>query len=267
VRRLLYAIGLLTAVLLVSAGSAAAAGPPSDPLAAQGYRLYGEYCQACHGPDAFGQAGPGAGTIGFGPYRARGRQTGMGPSLHGVGAQAADFYLSTGYMPLEHVGDQPRRQDPLPLSQDEIRAVTAYIAGLGPGPAIPRPDPARGDLSEGQSLFTDHCAGCHQIMIQGGYVTDAVAWPLDKATPTQIAEAVRIGPYIMPSFSAKQISDDQLNSIIRYVQYAKDPHDYGGWGIGNLGPIPEGLVAWFFGGVVLVLTCIVIGKRLKGGSG
>jgi ubiquinol-cytochrome c reductase cytochrome c subunit len=71
----------------------------------------------------------------------------------------------------------------------------------------------------------------------------------------------------MPSFPKTQISDDQLNSIIRYVQYAKDPRDYGGWGIGNLGPIPEGLVAWFFGGVVLVLTCIVIGKRLKGGSG
>jgi ubiquinol-cytochrome c reductase cytochrome c subunit len=268
VRRLLCAIGLLMAALLATAGSAAAqTGPPSDPLAAEGYRLYGEYCQACHGPNAFGQAGPGAGTIGFGPYRARERQTGMGPSLHGVGAQAADFYLTTGYMPLEHVGDQPRRRDPLPLSDDQIRALTAYVAGLAPGPAIPRPDPSRGNLSEGQSLFTEHCAGCHQIMIQGGYVTDAVAWPLDKATPTQIAEAVRIGPYIMPSFPKTQISDDQLNSIIRYVQYAKDPHDYGGWGIGNLGPIPEGLVAWFFGGVVLVLTCIVIGKRLKGGSG
>jgi ubiquinol-cytochrome c reductase cytochrome c subunit len=98
-------------------------------------------------------------------------------------------------------------------------------------------------------------------------VTDAVAWPLDKATPTQIAEAVRIGPYVMPRFPSTQISDDQLDSIIRYVQYAKDPHDYCGWSIGNLGPIPEGLIAWFFGGLVLVVTCIVIGKRLKGGSG
>jgi ubiquinol-cytochrome c reductase cytochrome c subunit len=191
----------------------------------------------------------------------------MGPSLHGVGALAADFYLTTGYMPLDHVGDQPRRRDPLPLSQDEIRAVTAYIAGLGPGPAIPKPDPARGSLSEGQSLFADHCAGCHQIMIQGGYVTGAVAWPLDKATPTQIAEAVRIGPYVMPRFPTSQISDRQLDSIIRYVQYAKQPGNYGGWSIGNLGPIPEGLIAWFFAGVILVVTCIVIGKRLKGGSG
>jgi ubiquinol-cytochrome c reductase cytochrome c subunit len=267
-RRLLFALGLLAVALLAGAGTAAvAAGPPTDPLAAQGYRLYGEYCQACHGPNGIGQTPPGAGPIGFGPYRSRKGQTGLGPPLQGVGAAAADFYLSTGYMPLQHVGDEPRRQNPLPLSTDEIRAVTAYIAGLAPGPAVPRPDPARGDLSQGQSLFTEHCAGCHQIMIQGGYVTDAVAWPLDKATPTQIAEAVRIGPYVMPRFPSTQISDDQLDSIIRYVQYAKDPHDYGGWSIGNLGPIPEGLIAWFFGGLVLVVTCIVIGKRLKGGSG
>jgi ubiquinol-cytochrome c reductase cytochrome c subunit len=268
VRRLLLHLGLVAAALLALAATATArTGPPSDPLAAQGFRLYGEYCVACHGANGQGQAPPEAGTVGFGPYRAEAEQQGIGPSLQGVGALAADFELSTGYMPLEHVGQEPRRREPRPLDDGQIRALTAYVASLGSGPAIPQPDPASGNLSEGQQLFAQHCAGCHQIAVQGGYVTGAVAWPLTKATPTQIAEAVRIGPYVMPRFPPSQISDAQLNSIIRYVEYAKHPQNLGGWSIGNIGPIPEGLIAWFLGGTILVITCIVIGTRLKGGRG
>jgi ubiquinol-cytochrome c reductase cytochrome c subunit len=67
----------------------------------------------------------------------------------------------------------------------------------------------------------------------------------------------------MPHFSGKQISDGQLDSIIRYVQYAKHPDDRGGWSLGHVGPVPEGLVAWFIGIVVLVATCAVIGERIR----
>jgi ubiquinol-cytochrome c reductase cytochrome c subunit len=114
-------------------------------------------------------------------------------------------------------------------------------------------------------LFTDHCAGCHQVVAEGGYVTGAVPPPLEESTAVQIAEAVRIGPYVMPHFSRKSISDRELDSVIRYVQYAKHPDDRGGWSIGHLGPVPEGLVAWFLGATVLVGICIVIGKRLPRG--
>ena len=79
----------------------------------------------------------------------------------------------------------------------------------------------------------------------------------------QVAEAVRIGPYLMPRFSAKQISDRQLDSIIRYVSYAKHPDDRGGWSIGHVGPVPEGLVTWFIGIGLVVATCIVIGRRIE----
>jgi ubiquinol-cytochrome c reductase cytochrome c subunit len=100
-------------------------------------------------------------------------------------------------------------------------------------------------------------------VIQGGYVTNAVAPPLRDATPVEIAEAARVGPYLMPRFSEKQISDDQLNSIVRYVQYAKHPDDRGGWALGHVGPVPEGLVAWFIAIVVLIATCAVIGQRIR----
>ena len=211
--------------------------------AGSGADLYGEHCISCHGPQGRGLDN-------------------RGPSLRGVGARAADFYLRTGYMPLRNPGDQPHRSR-VQFSQRELAQLVAYVASFGGGPRIPRPDPASGTLAEGQELFTDHCAGCHQIDAKGGYVTNAVAPSLDRASPVEIAEAVRTGPYLMPHFSAKQIGDTQLNSIIRYVQYAKHPDDRGGWALGHIGPVPEGLVTWFIAIVLLVATCAVIGERIR----
>ena len=115
----------------------------------------------------------------------------------------------------------------------------------------------------GKHLFGDHCAGCHQIVGEGGYTNGAVPPALEDANDVQIAEAVRIGPWVMPTFSKKSITDKQLDSIIRYVDYAKHPDDRGGWAIGHLGPIPEGLVTWFVGAGLLVAFCMLIGKRLS----
>jgi quinol---cytochrome-c reductase cytochrome c subunit len=238
------ALGIAFTALVLSAASAAAAPPPQGP-AARGYHLYGQYCIACHGANGRGI-----------PH--------LAPSLQGAGALAADFYLRTGYMPLRKTGMQPRRSRVL-FDEEEIRALVAYVASLGNGPPIPRPQPERGNLSEGMKLFTEHCAGCHQVVAEGGYVTGAVPPPLEDSTAVQIAQAVRIGPYVMPRFSKQAISDRELDSIIRYIQYAKSPDDRGGWAIGHLGPVPEGLVTWFLAGAVLVGVCIVIGKRLKSG--
>ena len=175
-----------------------------------------------------------------------------------MGALGADFYLSTGYMPLRQIGCQPRRE-PLVLGEHQIKALVAYIATFG-GPPIPTPHPALGSLSEGLSLFTEHCAGCHQVVAQGGYVTGAVPPPLSLATPRQVAEAVRIGPYVMPKFSQRSISDRQLDSIVRYVQFTHDPPRPGGWGLGFLGPVPEGLVTWFIAMPLLLGLCLMLGS-------
>jgi len=233
---------------LVLAGSAGAGNVQ------RGQRLFGQFCASCH---AEGQT-----TIGAGPGREMRQQTAKAPSLRGVGAMAADFYLSTGYMPLRKLGLQPRRSRPV-LSTGEISDLVAYVASLGKGPAIPRPQPERGNIAEGFHLFGDHCAGCHQIVAEGGYVTGGLPPPLEDATSLQIAEAVRIGPWVMPTFSKKAISDRQLDSIIAYVNYAKHPDDRGGWAIGHLGPIPEGLVTWFIAAALLVAFCMLLGKRLK----
>jgi ubiquinol-cytochrome c reductase cytochrome c subunit len=214
-----------------------------------GRQLFAANCARCHG------------SIGNG---VEGRSGNGGPPVAGVGKLATDFYLRTGYMPLGHVPDQPER-NPVELHDDEIRALEDYVDSLSttPGPPIPAPDPGAGSVSQGLELFTDHCAGCHQVVAEGGVVTGARVPPLGAATPVQIAQAVRIGPYLMPKFGEKDISDDELNSIIRYVQYAKDPQDEGGWGIDHLGPFPEGLVTWGIAVVLLVALCVLIGERAR----
>ncbi len=118
------------------------------------------------------------------------------------------------------------------------------------GPARPSLilDPALGSVSAGFSLFAQNCAGCHQISAAGGYVPDSVAPPLAGDSARQIAEAVRIGPNLMPRFSRSLLSDRQLDSVIAYVRYTDAPYDRGGWSLGHVGPVPEGLVAWFVAG-------------------
>jgi ubiquinol-cytochrome c reductase cytochrome c subunit len=246
---------LVVPLLALALAPAAAAGLQ------QGEHLYGRYCVSCHGMNGSGVTQ--SREIGAGPGRAQTQQHAVAPPLRGVGARAADFYLRTGYMPLQKLGIQPRRSTVI-FDEQQLRSLIAYVASLGGGPPVPQPHPERGDISLGQHLFADHCAGCHQIVAEGGYVTGAVPPALEDATPVQIAEAVRIGPNVMPEFSRKSITPHELDSIIRYVQYAKHPDDRGGWAIGHLGPVPEGLVTFFIGALALVFTCMVIGKRLHG---
>jgi ubiquinol-cytochrome c reductase cytochrome c subunit len=244
VKRLLLAAALL-ALFVPGAHAAPPTGPPIVS-GKTGEELFAANCVMCHGIGGRGKS--------------KGDPSLLAPPLIGVGERSADFYLRTGYMPLGDALDQPVRSR-VRFSEPELRALITYVGSLGSGPPIPHPGPGR--VSEGRELFTEHCSGCHQVVAEGGIMPGAKAPPLDRATPTQIAEAVRIGPYTMPNFTEGAISDQELDAIIAYVQYTKHPQDAGGWGISHLGPFPEGMVAWGIAGLALVATCMVIGERLK----
>ena len=50
-------------------------------------------------------------------------------------------------------------------------------------------------------------------------------------------------------------------AIARYVQTLRSPEDRGGNGLGHLGPIPEGLVAWLVGLLAILVVVRWIGER------
>jgi len=224
---------------LGGASRAARASTAGD--AGRGRQLFVAGCASCHGMTAQGVSQ-------------------RGPSLVGVGAQAADFYLTTGRMPLNAPGQQPHRDHPA-YAPAQIRDLVAYIQSLG-GPPIPTADPGQGSLSHGRDVFASSCAGCHQIGATGGVVPGASVPSLDSATPTQIAEAIRIGPFVMPRFSDAALDQHDVDSITRYVLAVRShPDDRGGWSLGHLGPIPEGMVAWLIGIAALLAVARVVGER------
>jgi ubiquinol-cytochrome c reductase cytochrome c subunit len=252
VRRRLRALAVVLAVGCggLALWSAAAGGqqpPPAragaDPaLAGRGRALYARSCVVCHGADLRG-------------VRAR------GPSLLGVGAASVDFYVSTGRMPLSDPTAEPERADPQDPPRD-VAALVAYVGSFG-GPPIPRVDPAAGDVARGKESFTENCAGCHQVMGRGGIVVGAQVPAVSDVPAVQIAEAVRIGPYLMPKFDERRLPPAEVDDIAAYARLTADPDDRGGWGIGNLGPVPEGLVTWLLAAVALLGIVRLLGERAR----
>jgi ubiquinol-cytochrome c reductase cytochrome c subunit len=208
--------------------------------ATRGRELYLESCASCHGQ--------------------HGEGSGRGPSLVGVGAASADFYLSTGRMPLAEGQRQPSRARPA-FGQADIAALVAYVASLGGGPPIPDVQPAAGALTDGERLYQDNCAACHSATATGGALTSGqVAPSLRSATPLQVAEAIRVGPGVMPRFDPAAVDERQVDSIARYVGYLQRGGNRGGQSLGRVGPVAEGLVAWLLGLGVLVLVARRLGK-------
>ncbi|HYC81605.1 MAG TPA: c-type cytochrome [Solirubrobacterales bacterium] len=221
-----------------AAGTAVGTGSLEE---SEGRRLFVQGCSDCHGLDARGIDG-------------------RGPSLIDAGAAAADFYLRTGRMPLDRPNEEPVRTSS-PYTPEEREALVEYVGGLGDGPPIPSVDPEAGDVAAGRKLFTEHCAGCHQVVGQGGILPGAVVPSLNQSSPVDVAEAMTVGPYVMPSF--ERLSPSEVDDIARYVEEIHDPDDAGGWGLGHIGPIPEGMVAWLLAGAALLLAIRLIGERTK----
>ena len=226
----LLAIGLHTAGAMEERPQVQAAGN-----ADRGRRLFLVGCAYCHGQNGEGTA--------------------QGPDLRRVGAASADFQLSTGRMP----NTAPDRQSVTkrsPYTRREIDDLVAYVASLGPGPPIPDVHDPPGDLQEGGQLYLDNCAACHGASGNGGALSVGRDAPtLHGSTPVEIGEAMRTGPGNMPVFGPGTFTPQQLNSIVRYVEYLKKPQDPGGLSLGLVGPITEGLVAILVGlGALMLIT-------------
>ena len=140
-----------------------------------------------------------------------------------------------------------------------------------------RPDgqglpPGKGTVKQGEPLYMERCAACH-----GEFGESAGRWPILMGGAGTLASSdpvKSIGSYwpyastvidyirrSMPFGNAQSLTNDELYAITAYVLSTHHLPDKGGWGIGYIGPIPEGLVAWLLAGTLLLFVVRVIGER------
>ncbi|WP_213452074.1 c-type cytochrome [Rhizomonospora bruguierae] len=226
--------------------SAEASGPPPGLAAAnpRGDQLYRQSCASCHGVTGQGSA--------------------RGPSINAVGAASVDFQLSTGRMPLRDEPYADTHRTPA-FSPPDIAAIVRYVAALPPGGGPPIPRVGDGDARSGRELYLTHCAACHSSAGVGATLNNGrVAPSLANSTPTQIGEAIRVGPGLMPAFPEGVLSDGDVDAVASYVQVLRNGRgrlDRGGWSLGRLGPFPEGAVGWLIGMGLIVLLVRRLGSR------
>lgn len=240
---LLLLVGAVPTVLIQAPWAAGGDGAAQEePQMVRGQRLYAANCASCHGRFGGGTA--------------------QGPTLLGVGEAAVDLQLSTGRMPIADPDVQPVRSAPA-FPAEDIEALVAFVASLGPpGPPIPTVDAARGTLARGRQVYAANCLACHGAGGQGANVGAAnLAPPLAPATSTQVAEAVRIGPGVMPPFGEEVLGQEDLDSLVRYVLFLREAEGRGGQELGRVGPVMEGFIAWFIGMGLLVLAIRLTGTR------
>jgi len=243
--RMVAALALAGGLYAGLAPSVAAEDTPAlSEAAKQGQALYNNNCVSCHGRNAEG-------------VRDR------GPSLIGVGSAAVEFQVGTGRMPAVAQGAQIDRKPPR-LTNDQARQLGAYIDSLGGGPSLPDGEDlhANGDIAAGGELFRTNCSSCHAFSANGGALSSGKYAPgMDNSTDRQIYAAMLTGPQNMPVFGDNELTPQEKEDIIAYVQNLKSDQDPGGWGIGRLGPVTELLVIVLVGMTLVVFTTLWIAGK------
>ncbi|WP_043501712.1 c-type cytochrome [Georgenia sp. SUBG003] len=233
--------GALYAVLAPKPATATTGGNAQD--VETGKALFEANCSTCHGLDAEG--------------------TDVAPSLIGVGAASVDFQMATGRMPMANNSPQAEAK-PAQFDAEQISQVAAYVASLGPGPAVPsaeQVDPAGGDAANGLALFRTNCAMCHNAVGAGGALTEGKYAPsLYDSTPTEIYEAMLTGPQSMPVFNEANIDPQGKQDIIAFLMEQRET-SVGGITLGSLGPVAEGLWVWIIGIGGLIAAAVWIGAK------
>ncbi len=231
----LFVMGALYTVLAPASQVAADTG--SSQQVEAGKSLFRVGCASCHGLNGEGQVN---GAI-------------QGPPLTGVGAASVQFQVSSGRMPMARPAVQAPVK-PSEYTEAEVNALAAYVASLGPGPAIPDPQQytptglSSADIARGGELFRTNCSACHNFAGAGGALPGGKYAPsLYGSSNLHIYEALITGPQQMPVFSDNVMTPQDKRAIIAYLNDLHSSPDRGGLALGALGPVSEGLWAWILG--------------------
>ena len=233
---LLITGGLYAVATTVNEAKASTTSYSADDVE-EGGKLFAANCATCHGMGASG--------------------TDAGPSLVGVGAAAVDFQVGTGRMPMQMNGPQAMKK-PVQFNDEQTNQLSAYVASLGAGPAIPEEGllDEGGDAAAGGELFRVNCAMCHNAAAAGGALTRGKFAPaLADVSGKHIYEAMVTGPQNMPVFSDSNITPEDKRDIITFLKQIETTGSPGGADLGSLGPVAEGLFVWVAGlGVIIAFT-------------
>ena len=217
-----------------------------------GEALFLANCATCHG------------TAGEGQIDSEGKT--IGPSLIGVGAASVDFQVGTGRMPMQASGAQAPEK-PAQMNEEQTRQLAAYVASLGPGPAVPDEemiDPELGDSVNGGEIFRINCAMCHNAAGAGGALTRGkYAPPVIGVEPQHVYEAMDTGPQNMPVFNDANLSPDDKRDVIAYLEALEETGSPGGISLGDQGPVTEGLYVWTIVLSLLIACAVWLGAKAK----
>ncbi|MDQ3592066.1 MAG: cytochrome c [Actinomycetota bacterium] len=249
----LVAVGGLYSALAPRTAQADSAGADAE-LVAAGRELYLVGCASCHGLN------------GQGILQSKSGQ--YGPSLIGVGAAAVDFQVGTGRMPMASNSQQAPRKEPF-YDDAETEQLAAFVATeFGPGPAIPGSeyydiaDVSEEEVTRGGEFFLTNCTACHNAVGIGGALGGGRYAPsLEGVEGVHFAEAMITGPQSMPVFSDAVISPEDKRNIYAYLNEVQTQPASGGFALGGVGPVGEGLAGWVAGIGSLVVFAVWIGKH------
>lgn len=244
--------------LVLTGGGYAAATTTIAPItnsatsAEEGRKLFLANCATCHGTN-----GEGTSTYRMGLSSKDSYEQQIGPSLIGVGAASVDFQVGTGRMPGQASGPQLMKK-PVQFTDDQILAMANYVASLAPGPSIPAAKylEATGDVTHGGELFRINCAMCHSAAGAGGALTEGKWAPaLNDIEAKHVYEAMVTGPQNMPVFNDSNLTPEDKQDIITYLYYMDNNSSVGGFELGSIGPVAEGIFIWIFGlGLIIAIT-------------
>jgi ubiquinol-cytochrome c reductase cytochrome c subunit len=242
----LIAVGLLStggAYALATTTATAESTASQEQLIEEGEKLFQANCATCHGMALQG--------------------TSEGPTLIGVGEASVDFQVGSGRMPLAATGPQAEDK-PVQFTDEQVEALYTYVGSVSPGPGLPDEETiaGEGDAALGAELFRINCAMCHNVAGAGGALTEGKWAPsLEGVSSTHVYEAMVTGPQNMPVFNNNNLSLEDKANVITYLQYLDENPSPGGFNLGNLGPVSEGLFIWIFGlGAIVAITVWLTAK-------
>jgi ubiquinol-cytochrome c reductase cytochrome c subunit len=162
---------------------------------------------------------------------------------------------------------QAPRKQPV-YNAEETKQLAAFVASLGPGPAIPEAEytdykKASGEeLTRGGEFFRTNCTACHNSVGAGGALPGGRYAPkLTGVSSKHIYEAMLTGPQQMPVFSDEVITPEDKRAVITYIKSVQEEPQYGGIGGGGFGPVVDGLLTWVIGIGGLVVFAVWIGAH------